>query len=54
MQKDCGFFPPPSSNIQSAMKIFKSTAHPTFQLTAPICASESLTDIPAWCLIFIF
>jgi len=54
MQKDCGYFLPPSSNIQSATKIFKSTAHPTFQLTAPISASKFLTDIPPSCLIFIF
>jgi hypothetical protein len=50
MQKDCGYFPLPGLNIQSAMMIFKSTAHPTFQLNIPISPSEALTDIPALCL----
>ena len=31
MQKDCGYFLLPWLNIQNAMKIFMSTAHPTFQ-----------------------
>jgi hypothetical protein len=50
MQKDCGYFPLPRLNIQTAMKIFKSAAHPTLQLNTPISPSKSLTDILALCL----
>lgn len=55
MQKDCGSFPLPRLNIQSAMKIFNSTAHPTFQLNTPISPSKSLTDVPTLlCLSYLY